>query len=229
MSRGGHRTRWSAAHGARLALAGGLGLALAACARSAATGGGSSATGGSATLEIAAFSPFTGPNAAYGYFQYTGCVAAVHAINAAGGVSGHHFTCTIVDNRGEPADAVPAANNMLASSPHLIGIVDGDSGLMSATVPLFNQAHIPDLSAGGDVQFDKNTYPVLLADHAGRRRGRVHARRVRQVRHGLHPDRGRVRQRPGRPGQRAGPRLRRKAPRPAHRRQRVHRARPDDL
>jgi branched-chain amino acid transport system substrate-binding protein len=160
MSRGGHRTRWSAAHGARLALAGGLGLTLAACAGSAATGGASPA-GASATLEIAAFSPFTGPNAPYGYFQYTGCVAAVHAINAAGGVTGHHFTCTIVDNRGEPADAVPAANNMVASSPHLVGIVDGDSGLMSATVPLFNQAHIPDLSAGGDVQFDKNIYPYF--------------------------------------------------------------------
>jgi len=161
MSRGGHRARWSAAHGARLALAGGLGLTLAACAGSAATGGGASPAGASATLEIAAFSPFTGPNAPYGYFQYTGCVAAVHAINAAGGVTGHHFTCTIVDNRGEPADAVPAANNMIASSPHLVGIVDGDSGLMSATVPLFNQAHIPDLSAGGDVQFDKNIYPYF--------------------------------------------------------------------
>jgi len=32
---------------------------------------------------------------------------------------------------------------------------------MSATVPLFNQAHIPDLSAGGDVQFDKNIYPYF--------------------------------------------------------------------
>ena len=109
-------------------------------------------------LEVAVFSPFTGPNAPYGYFQYAGCVPAVRLINLSGGVLGHDLTCTIVDNRGEPADAVPAANNMLASSPHLIGIVDGDSGLMSATVPLFNQAHIPDLSAGGDIQFDKNTY-----------------------------------------------------------------------
>jgi branched-chain amino acid transport system substrate-binding protein len=145
--------RQAVALGAGLALAGGL----AAC-------GGGSASGGSASgsaLEIAAFSPFTGPNAPYGYFQYTGCVAAVHAINGAGGVLGQKLTCKVVDNRGEPADAVPAANNMLASSPHLVGIVDGDSGLMSPTVPLFNQAHIPDLSAGGDVQFDKSPYPYF--------------------------------------------------------------------
>src|ERR1017187_3059206 len=164
MSRVKHRMRWAVAPGARLALAGGVvGLALTACAGSSPSAGGSSSTstGGSSALEIAAFSPFTGPNAPYGSFQYTGCVSAAHAINAGGGVMGHHLTCTIVDNRGEPADAVPAANNMLAGSPHLVGIVDGDSGLMSATVPLFNQAHVPDLSAGGDVQFDTNTYPYF--------------------------------------------------------------------
>jgi ABC-type branched-subunit amino acid transport system substrate-binding protein len=138
-----------------------VGLALAACSGNTSPAGGSSAAGGSATLEVAAFSPFTGPNAPYGFFQYAGCAAAVRAIKSADGVMGHNLTCTIVDNRGDPADAVPAANNMLASSPHLVGIVDGDSGLMSPTVPLFNQAHIPDLSAGGDVQFDKNPYPYF--------------------------------------------------------------------
>lgn len=156
-----HEHRRQRPAGLRMAalLAAAAGFGLAACGGS--SGGGSTAGGGSYPLEIAAFSPFTGPNAAYGYFQYTGCVAAMHAINAAGGVLGHQITCKIVDNRGEPADAVPAANNMIASSPHLAGIVDGDSGLMSVTVPLFNQAHIPDLSAGGDVQFDKNPYPYF--------------------------------------------------------------------
>ena len=163
MSAGMFRTRRVATPGARAGLlsgAVGLALALAACASGGSQAGGSPAAA-PGPLEIAAFSPFTGPNAPYGYFQYTGCVAAVHAINAAGGVMGHDLTCTIVDNRGEPADAVPAANNMLANSPHLVGIVDGDSGLMSATVPLFNQAHVPDVSAGGDVQFDKNPYPYF--------------------------------------------------------------------
>jgi branched-chain amino acid transport system substrate-binding protein len=162
MSASTRTTRRSAVPGARLALVTGLaGLALAACSGGGSSSTGSSSGGGPGVLEIANFSPFTGPNAPYGYFQYTGCVSAAYAINAAGGVLGHKMTCTIVDNRGEPADAVPAANNMLANSPNLIGIVDGDSGLMSATVPLFNQAHIPDVSAGGDVQFDKNPYPYF--------------------------------------------------------------------
>ncbi|HEY6277704.1 MAG TPA: ABC transporter substrate-binding protein [Streptosporangiaceae bacterium] len=162
MSATTHRTRWPASPGVRLAAAAavaGLALTLAAC--GSASSGGTSSSGGSYSLEIAEFSPFTGPNAPYGYFQYTGCVSAMRAINADGGVLGHPVTCTIVDNRGEPADAVPAANSMLANSPHLVGIVDGDSGLLSATVPLFNQAHITELSVGGDVQFDKNTYPYF--------------------------------------------------------------------
>src|ERR1017187_6863836 len=129
MSRVKHRMRWAVAPGARLALAGGVvGLALTACAGRSPSAGGSSSTstGGSSALEIAAFSPFTGPNAPYGYFQYTGCVSAVHAIDAGGGVMAHHRTSASVDNRGDHTDPVPPANNMLAGSPHLVGIVDGD-------------------------------------------------------------------------------------------------------
>jgi branched-chain amino acid transport system substrate-binding protein len=121
-------------------------------------GSGTGANGGGKTLEIAVFSPFSGANADYGFFEYAGCPPAVNLINAAGGVLGNKLTCKIVDNRGEPADAVPAAQQMLATSPNLVAIIDGDSGLLSSTVPLFERARITDLSAGGDVQFDKNTY-----------------------------------------------------------------------
>jgi ABC-type branched-subunit amino acid transport system substrate-binding protein len=129
----------------------------------AASGRASGAAGAAAVtkLEIAVFGPFTGPNAIYGYFNFNGCVPAINAINAAGGVLGHPFYCQIVDDRGEPADAVPAAQNMIASSPHLVGLIDGNSGLLSATVPVLSGAHIPELSLGGDAQFDKSTFPYF--------------------------------------------------------------------
>lgn len=133
-----------------------LSLGLVACGSSGSPGG--TTKGSNSTLEIAVFSPFSGPNADYGFFEYAGCPPAIRLINADGGVLGHHLTCTIVDNRGDPADAVPAAAKMLATSPNLVGIIDGDSGLLSATVPLFQKAHIPDLSCGGDIQFDTSTY-----------------------------------------------------------------------
>jgi ABC-type branched-subunit amino acid transport system substrate-binding protein len=128
-----------------------LALVLAACTSS-------KDSGYTGPLEIAVFSPFSGPNADYGFFEYAGCPPAVSLINQSGGVLGHQLECTIVDNRGDPADAVPAAQKMLATSPHLIAIIDGDSGLLSATVPLFEKAKIPDLSCGGDIQFDTSKY-----------------------------------------------------------------------
>ena len=112
-------------------------------------------------LEIAVFSPFSGPNAVYGYFNYDGCVPAASLVNKAGGVLGHQIYCQIVDDRGDPADAVPAAQSMIAGSSHLVGEIDGNSGLLSATVPLISKAKIVELSVGGDAALDKSTYPYF--------------------------------------------------------------------
>ncbi|MDQ1486340.1 MAG: hypothetical protein QOJ62_2033 [Actinomycetota bacterium] len=138
---------------AAIGLAGVMALATAAC-----SSGSTGSVKSGATLEIAVFSPFSGTNADYGFFEYAGCPPAVNLINAAGGVLGHKLTCTIVDNRGEPADAVPAAQKMLATSHNLVAIIDGDSGLLSSTVPLFERAKITDVSAGGDVEFGQSKY-----------------------------------------------------------------------
>jgi branched-chain amino acid transport system substrate-binding protein len=132
-----------------------LGAALASCGSGGGGGGGSSK---GATLNIADFSPFSGPNATYGFLEQAGCAAGVNLIDQEGGVMGHKLNCQIVDSRGDPADAVPAAQQMLATMSNLVGIVDADSGLLTSTVPLFDQAHIPDLSVGGDIPFDKNHF-----------------------------------------------------------------------
>lgn len=109
-------------------------------------------------LVIADVDPFSGPTAAYGSYEQAGCIPAVNLVNADGGIFGHKLSCKIVDTRGDPADAVPAVQQLLATTPHLVGIVDQDSGLLGVTVPLFNSAHITDISLGGDVAFDHNHY-----------------------------------------------------------------------
>jgi len=129
-------------------------VVLTACSSSGPASGG----GSSGQLQIANFDPFSGPNSAYGYYEQAGCVPAVNLINSAGGVLGHKLYCSIVDSRGDPADAVPAAQQMLATASNLVGIVDQDSGCLTVTVPLFNTAQIPDLSIGGDIPFDTNHY-----------------------------------------------------------------------
>jgi branched-chain amino acid transport system substrate-binding protein len=127
---------------------------LAACA----SNNGSAQGSGSGRLQIANFDPFSGPNSSYGYYEQAGCVPAVNLINAEGGVLGHKFYCSITDSRGDPADAVPAAQQLLSTSTNLVAIVDQDSGVLTATVPLFNNAHITDLSIGGDIPFDTNHF-----------------------------------------------------------------------
>src|SRR5579859_7987245 len=113
------------------------------------------------TLTIANFDPFSGPDANYGFTEQAGCVPAVNLVNQAGGLFGKKLTCAVVDDRGDPADAVPAAQKLLGTTANLLAVVDSNSGLLSATTPLFNAAHVPELSLGGDVPFDKSTYPYF--------------------------------------------------------------------
>jgi branched-chain amino acid transport system substrate-binding protein len=109
------------------------------------------------SLVIADFDPFSGANANYGFTEESGCIPAVNLINATGGMLGNKLKCQIVDNRAIPP--MPCRPPTRCSPPrqHLVAIVDSDSGLLTATTPLFNAAHIPELSLGGDVPFDKST------------------------------------------------------------------------
>ncbi len=131
--------------------------ALAALALTAAACGSSSGSGSSGpkgNLEFAIFHSFSGPNAAYGPEAAAGCYPAASVINAAGGILGHKVHCTPVDDKGEPADAVPAANRMLASSSSLVGVVGAGSNEATAVVPLFQQAQMPIFSTTGQASFD---------------------------------------------------------------------------
>ncbi|MGH7698098.1 MAG: ABC transporter substrate-binding protein, partial [Candidatus Dormibacteria bacterium] len=77
----------------------------------------------SGSLVIADLAPFTGPDAALGGYYYASCLAATTAMNAHGGVLGHQLTCKTFDTRGDPADAVPAANQMFATTSNLAMVI----------------------------------------------------------------------------------------------------------
>jgi ABC-type branched-subunit amino acid transport system substrate-binding protein len=108
-------------------------------------------------VEIAVFHSFSGPNAAYGPEATAGCYPAEREINAAGGVLGHQLQCTPVDSKGDPADAVPAANRLIASSSSLVGVLGAGSNEATSVVPLFEQAQIPIFSTTGQAAFDRTT------------------------------------------------------------------------
>ena len=117
----------------------------------------SSAQAGAAknsTLTVVTFNPFTGQDASFGPEQAAGCQAAVTAINATGGVLTHKVACTSVDTQGNPADAVTAAAHMLATTPHLLGVLGPSSDEADATAPLINAAKIPMFADTGEGSFD---------------------------------------------------------------------------
>src|ERR1700719_3420080 len=110
------------------------------------------------TLTFASFNPFTGPDASFGPEMDAGCIVAVHLINKAGGVLGHQAQCITVDTRGDPADAVPAAQKMLATTTNLVGMNGPSSDEALATVPIINRAHVSMFGDTGQAAFDKSTY-----------------------------------------------------------------------
>ena len=132
-------------------------LSVAACSSS---GGSSSSGGGSSpasTLAVGEFNPFTGPDAAFGPEMVAGCIPATRLINAGGGVLGHQMSCVQEDTRGDPADAVPAAQKMMATETSLVGVLGPSSDEALATVPLLNTGHVPMFVDTGQAAFDHTT------------------------------------------------------------------------
>src|SRR5215472_859438 len=131
-------------------------LTLAACASHGSTGGG---TGGTGALTFAVFNPFSGPDASFGPEQLAGCIPAAAAITAAGGILGHKtVSCKTADSRGDPADAVPAAEQLISTTNSLVGVLGPSSDEASATVPLFNRAHIPMFADTGQAVFNQSSF-----------------------------------------------------------------------
>jgi branched-chain amino acid transport system substrate-binding protein len=143
-------------------------LALAATAAVAALAGCASATSGSggsapsgAALTIADVAPFSGPDASLGPTYLASCYGATSAINAAGGVLGHKLTCESVDTRGDPADAVPAVNQMFASASSLALVIGCTSDEAASVVPVINAHKMTMFCMTGQSEFDNVHFPYF--------------------------------------------------------------------
>src|SRR3989442_10881888 len=127
-------------------------LVLAAC------GGGSNSNGGglrSGDLLVGVVAPFTGADPGLGPAYYSACLPAAPSINANGGVGGRQVKCQQFDTRGEPADAVPAANQMIAANSNLMAVVGCTSDEAATVAPIIDRAHIPMFCMTGQSEFNK--------------------------------------------------------------------------
>jgi ABC-type branched-subunit amino acid transport system substrate-binding protein len=131
---------------------------LAACASSATTSGGSSGAAAGATLTVADLAPFSGPDAALGPTYLVSCDGATAAINNAGGVNGHKLACKGVDTRGDPADAVPAARQMLATTSNLALVIGVTSDEAASVVPVLNASKMVTFGMTGQSEFSSTHY-----------------------------------------------------------------------
>src|SRR5690349_23180475 len=142
-----------------------LGLVLAACGSSGSSSSGTAASsaspGSGAKLTVADVAPFSGPDAALGPTYLASCYGATSAINAAGGVLGHMLTCKSVDTRGEPADAVPAVNQMFASTPNLALVIGCTSDEAASVVPVINARKMAMFCMTGQSEFDHVHFPYF--------------------------------------------------------------------
>lgn len=136
-------------------------LALVVIAAGVLAGCGSSSTSGSGSLVIANIGPFTGADAAFGSVQIAGCAPATLLINENGGVLGHKLTCKTVDTHGDAADAVPAVQQVLATTGNLAGIIGPTSDEATAVEPSIERQQITMFGNMGLAAFDHSTDKYL--------------------------------------------------------------------
>src|SRR5579864_3622236 len=123
----------------------------------AACGGTTSTTGGlgSGNLLVGVIAPFTGADAGLGPAYYAACLAAAPEINNNGGVGGRQVQCQQFDTRGEPADAVPAANQMIATNKNVMAVIGCTSDEAATVAPIIDRSHIPMFCMTGQTEFNK--------------------------------------------------------------------------
>ena len=132
-----------------------------AAALSACGGSGGSSGGSHATLIFADVAPFSGVDAALGPIYLVSCTGTTNAINQAGGILGHKVACTSADTRGEPADAVPAVGNLLATQKNLKLVIGCTSDEAASVVPVINKAKTVMFCMTGQSEFDHIKYPYF--------------------------------------------------------------------
>ena len=135
------------------ALAALSGLLLAAC--------GSTAATSKATLTVGGVIAITGSSSFEGGNLFEGVYPAIYEINQAGGVLGHKLTLKQVDTRGDPADALPAVQQMLATTSNLVMVAGVDTSSAPTIVPVLNSAHIPMTTVAGESVYDQSPYPYF--------------------------------------------------------------------
>lgn len=123
---------------------------------------------GNGDLAFDIFAPFSGPDSRFGEHAIPGATVGAYMINKLGGVLGHKFKIDHTDSRGDPADAVPALQQALASVGNMEAVLGPTSDEALATIPILRRQGIPTFAQVGSIQLDalksKWVYRILSSD-----------------------------------------------------------------
>jgi ABC-type branched-subunit amino acid transport system substrate-binding protein len=143
----------------RMAMLAAVAATVTACSSGTAAGGGGG--GGKGTLVVAGVVAITGSSDFEGANQSGGLLPAIYAINHAGGVLGHQLQYKGVDTRADPADALPAVQQAMATTGNIVMVAGPDTSSAPTIVPILNSAKIPMTAVAGESVYDRNTLPYF--------------------------------------------------------------------
>lgn len=104
---------------------------------------------------------YTGPTSFEGGAADSGVYPAVYEIDKAGGILGHKMNIVTEDTRGDPADAVPIVDKLLATTSNLVGVTGPGTASSPTIVPILNAAHMTEMMWGGEASFDRSNYSYM--------------------------------------------------------------------
>ncbi len=112
-------------------------------------------------ITIGIVEPFSGASGFIGAHVTAQVYSAVDEINKDGGVLGHQIVVTPVDTKGDPADALPAVAQFIATTQHLFFIHGPGSDSGPELAPVINNDKIVMMSPAGQSEFDKTKLPYF--------------------------------------------------------------------
>ncbi len=146
-------------HVPKLAAAAAAALILAACGSTSTPGTSPPPANVGGSLVFGAISTFTGPIASFGPEMMAGCYTATKLIDQAKGILGRKAICLPINTNGDPADAVAAVSQALATD-NLSGVL-GPGGTATATTPLLTTAKMTMLADTGDSAYNYTKDPYF--------------------------------------------------------------------
>ncbi len=105
--------------------------------------------------------PLSGPNSFEGLNQEAGLFPAIYDINQNGGLLGKKLVWKGVDTRSDPADALPAVQQLLSTVPNLIGVTGPGTTEAPTIVPVLNSAKVTMFAVAGESSYNRNKDPYF--------------------------------------------------------------------